>query len=327
MLDAVTPQPQSNLLSRLPLEIRQAVYSYLWQSVGLKHHIFEDQRGQRGRSPCLIDHQGQDERQAMAGRAADRSLIGHGHYFENPELWRLLASPWGNHWLCKRLAPDLESKKVPGQFLAMLLCCKQMYTFSNRTNSANPTDTYLCRYMECLDSIPSHVTFVFTSIQTSYNLISRLRTPIFRNARQIVFSWSIIPDDMDAGMFSTPEHPYRASLWQAIWVSLNTLPYIQSIYLWLESDIGYYVNKPMYTAASYACISRELADKLTINLPSILHGAAQLVNELETGGERHFTLEWREVSRFRPTAQSNLLNGSYSITDLVQLMNAHGLVT
>lgn len=67
MSHAPHAQEQSALLSRLPFEIRSAIYLELWRDAGLKLHTLNHEKdGERRRfctRPCITDFNVMDERQ------------------------------------------------------------------------------------------------------------------------------------------------------------------------------------------------------------------------------------------------------------------------
>lgn len=102
-------QSQSAFISRLPREIRDAIYLELWRSAGLRQHIImctSDQGVYASRWRCFKEFETQDTLQKDVEKLMIKHQVPPGGKLlrdqddEAPILCRRLQSPWIDHWPC-----------------------------------------------------------------------------------------------------------------------------------------------------------------------------------------------------------------------------------
>lgn len=185
---AASPQTESAFVSRLPREIRDAIYLELWRSNGLRQHIIcynplnKPELGgtQFCTWPCSTAFQVHDKLQENIETLRQELGVPLGEI-----MWRnfsdmadtrtigpsrALKSPWLNHWPCGENAYEKYGKYAT---FGMAVC-----DFVRKTNKENGVErglvvsgTYLplllsCKTIsaECLQSIYESTTFVFTDM-------------------------------------------------------------------------------------------------------------------------------------------------------------------
>ncbi|OHF02133.1 hypothetical protein CORC01_02712 [Colletotrichum orchidophilum] len=116
-------QSQSSFFSALPLEIRQNIYSHLWQATGSTQHVYRS--GPSTLAPlshcqCIADLDAEDNREVELTRvlntppAAPSTTEGGVGPDSAEEMdainnWRFrLVSSWCNHWTCEEEPPVLR---------------------------------------------------------------------------------------------------------------------------------------------------------------------------------------------------------------------------
>ncbi|VUC27031.1 unnamed protein product [Clonostachys rosea] len=120
------PQSRSAFVTRLPREVRDAIYLELWRSIGLRQHIVSHRDQENGgpeppgwhfcRWRCITDFEVEDRLQQeiellRIEQAQDTEPSGL--VYSIPYQKRL-ASPWHNHWACGE-----EIEKVYGEEIVM----------------------------------------------------------------------------------------------------------------------------------------------------------------------------------------------------------------
>lgn len=127
--DGADIQPQSRFFTKLPAEVRQMIYRYVWALSGLTQHIYIA-NGSYTHCPCIIDHSAPDERQTKLQRLWPELNLGEHtlHCSESAEWRRRLVSPWCNHWPCEEAAACNATSAVRpcSPFLPMLLTSRKM---------------------------------------------------------------------------------------------------------------------------------------------------------------------------------------------------------
>lgn len=129
---------QSLFLDKLPLEVRNTVYSYIWAGEGRDHHIFH-RKNRLFHARCVMDPLDEKEPDLIQKemdriydmRVADKSRQAA------LQMWhkRLSSGSWGHrHWRCQeRLDVSLLYgasdflERDETSWMSMLLVCKQMY--------------------------------------------------------------------------------------------------------------------------------------------------------------------------------------------------------
>ncbi|CAH0003792.1 unnamed protein product [Clonostachys byssicola] len=117
-------QLKSTFVTRLPREVRDAIYLELWRSNGLRQHIVSH-RNHKNADPehpewhfcrwrCVTDFEVEDRlQQEIELLEADQIIDDVGLTYNVPYQKRL-ASPWHNHWACGE-----EIEKVHGEEFVM----------------------------------------------------------------------------------------------------------------------------------------------------------------------------------------------------------------
>ena len=109
---SVNPQSESAFITRLPLEIRNAIYLELWRSCGLRQHIVWHGEGADRhfcRWPCTTEYHVHDGLQEEIEQFRRRLGVPLGESMNNSEAsvyTRRLQSPWMNHWACGERAEE-----------------------------------------------------------------------------------------------------------------------------------------------------------------------------------------------------------------------------
>lgn len=122
-------QHRSTFFRKLPLEIRKAIYQYLWARHGQHFHWYTDQ-GRPAIARCVMSELDEDD--DLIQKQMD--MI-HSSPFPDTikaiqmTMWqRRLTSSWGRrHWRCEeRLETECRRRLRNPHFMAVILVCKKM---------------------------------------------------------------------------------------------------------------------------------------------------------------------------------------------------------
>lgn len=153
---SINTQSESVFFTRLPREIRDAIYLELWGSCGRRQHIVHhgipaDRHFCRW--SCSTEYEVQDRRQReieelrrRLGVALGQEMTGE-HDPEVKSYARRLQSPWMNHWACgERAARAYGPEPVRNFATHGLGCWKQSRPDNQRPPSRSP---YLPMLLSC----------------------------------------------------------------------------------------------------------------------------------------------------------------------------------
>ncbi|KAI0832254.1 hypothetical protein F5Y06DRAFT_290390 [Hypoxylon sp. FL0890] len=207
----------SSLFGKLPLEIRDMIYSECWKVSGLKQHVFI-----RGSSlthwPCTLASDEADERleelqrmvqiQEVPPRSRTRALL-------LDEKWAArFSSPWYDHWCCEE---DMKEKMFHNDgtyqghpshsrrtlFLPILLVCKRTY-------------------LEAHHSLYASVTLTFTDLAAAHACLALSPSTVASQLRSLAFSL-VLPFDMLHQHHLRPSSAEPAGPWADICTTLSNL--------------------------------------------------------------------------------------------------------
>ncbi|KAH8681909.1 hypothetical protein BX600DRAFT_447481 [Xylariales sp. PMI_506] len=240
-------QPQSWLLERLPLELREQIYMDIWRDAGLTQHIFIHPKGGYTHSTCVTDHHAPDSRQVEIDRFWSSRAPSGG--FLKDALWnRRLGSTWCNHWSCEELAVShITNPKPTSPFLPMLLSCSMMY-------------------IECRYSIYKHITFAFTRFQTALDYLILRKSPGALAMQNICFSF-LFPT-----IGATPEDQRSTwkreiAPWQQLCAGLTRCTQLRRVDIWVDS-LDHRCRKFLMRSPELFTFDSRLSSIITINLPA-----------------------------------------------------------
>ncbi|KAI0394138.1 hypothetical protein F5Y17DRAFT_271356 [Xylariaceae sp. FL0594] len=183
-------QHQSTLFGRLPLEIREMIYTECWAASGLRHHVYLSPNGAGlAHSPCLLKPGQADERNAELQRLMScqgqnrRGSRSRSSLVVDRQWASRFSSPWHEHWPCeeemlRRSADGRASEDDAHQthrtlFLPILLSCKRAS-------------------IEALPSLYASVTLVFTDLEAAHRCLRYSPTHRPSNlVRSFVFSLAL----------------------------------------------------------------------------------------------------------------------------------------
>ena len=123
-------QHQSAFFRELPLEIRKAIYHYLWARHGQQFHWYTDQGHHPAIARCVMSELDEDD--DLIQKQMD---MVHASPFPDAikaiqmTMWqRRLTSSWGRrHWRCEeRLETESRRRLRTPHFMAAILVCKKM---------------------------------------------------------------------------------------------------------------------------------------------------------------------------------------------------------
>ena len=119
-------QLSSSFFGKLPLEIRDIIYSEVWAASGLRQHVFS--RDDRlVHCPCLLasgkDDKKDDEfEEVWQNRRRSRT----GSIVVDEKWASRFSSSWNDHWICEEEMLSNAKPKPHALFLPALLTCKRM---------------------------------------------------------------------------------------------------------------------------------------------------------------------------------------------------------
>lgn len=176
-------QVASAFFNVLPPEVRRMIYVEFWRLSGLKQHILRRSTdGSYARSSCLVADQNAADGRFPRFQACSEPPYSNG--LQSIDLWaKRIESDWAVHWECE----ELRETKLRGlkrgtlqeplwsPFMPALLTCKLMY-------------------LECIESLYSTLTFVFTNTDTAEAFISAHPPSAFRSIELCIRASPILPE-------------------------------------------------------------------------------------------------------------------------------------
>ncbi|SPO03136.1 uncharacterized protein DNG_05818 [Cephalotrichum gorgonifer] len=153
---SINPQLQSAFITRLPTEVRDAIYLELWRSNGLRQHILWHGLWQDNHLcswPCTTKYEVDDRLQRDIEELRRRMNVPLGERMrksQDPETAtyvRRLQSPWINHWACgERAEQEHGLGAVDGFTTSDIVCWRR-----SRVNGQHvpPRSPYLPMLLTC----------------------------------------------------------------------------------------------------------------------------------------------------------------------------------
>ncbi|KAK1579561.1 uncharacterized protein LY79DRAFT_564100 [Colletotrichum navitas] len=258
------PQTQSTFISRLPREVRDAVYLHLWRSCGLRQHILWHGAATNKhfcRWSCTTEYRVEDGLQrdiermrAQLGVPLGQKIMRDRHS-SAPLYCRRLQSPWINHWLCgERAFEEHGLAAICGTSTSTNVCWKE-----GRKNAPHGpwTSAYIpmllsCKliYAECLQSMYESTTFIFTDMRTiemffghcalhsAMKTVETGGTPpaFFKYARRLELSLSPdFPALLMCANYDLPGIPRRHDVYDFHWLRLDQFRNLHSLHIWIAA--------------------------------------------------------------------------------------------
>ncbi|KAK0715269.1 hypothetical protein B0H67DRAFT_645041 [Lasiosphaeris hirsuta] len=301
-----TADPQSDsLFFSLPPEIRRAIYAEFWRVSGLRQHIVSvnDRDPVLPREPAIphdSEPHPQDSDMYFRGYIPPRiwahvpCRTGPGehderyakfnaatHHREKREWASRLRSEWCGHWACEESrAAQLLASGFPRlshrpdlTFLPVLLTSKRMY-------------------LECLPSLYSSLTFIFTDLTIAFDFLIRytptlpLRslelhiraTPLLTELYYPTPSASGPAPTVSAGPLSASHNP-----WARVCDLLATQPALHSLRIWFDTrDLRPWAARVSETRLFAGLFAVRVVSQMSLfsNASSVLGGRARFLLEL-----------------------------------------------
>ncbi|KAB5578285.1 hypothetical protein GE09DRAFT_1089176 [Coniochaeta sp. 2T2.1] len=276
-------QEHSRLLS-LPLEVRDAIYTYLAEDEGL---LVEKQYPSGEEYPTIFDP------------------------IPDQGLWRRrLLSTWGPHFQCDGITQEavpcqsIQTAADNGEAtMAMLLVCRKM--FADVCRALSRYMTYHVTDLETLDRL-AHTEFSFQTWLPSWTALS-IHAPSIRNlgvTLQLPLSpfQAVTEYPEDSGSPESPEMQSTSTVagtnspvatWMQVWPALAVrLEKLQHLRVWLDHDD----KRPWSLVHERAIVSRittAISPKncpslklVTFNLPKLFPGHESPARHVTKGSER-----------------------------------------
>ncbi|KAI4603554.1 hypothetical protein KJ359_003370 [Pestalotiopsis sp. 9143b] len=209
------PGSRSLFLDKLPLEVRNAVYSYIWTDEGRDHHIYH-RKNRLFHAKCVmdpLDKKDPDLIQKEMDRVHDMRVADKSKQAAL-QMWnkRLSSGSWGHrHWRCQeRLDVSLRYgasdflERDETSWMSMLLVCKQMYALYMterhvKITRAKRLTRLRARYPEVLQSILEYHTFMLSDITSAHWFLDFKPPPLLQHVRHLEISLS--PASYEFGPF------------------------------------------------------------------------------------------------------------------------------
>ncbi|KAF4993778.1 hypothetical protein FGRMN_6252 [Fusarium graminum] len=173
------PQLQSPLLSRLPREVRDAIYLEIWRSCGLRQHIIWHRDQEDGtkshfcRWQCTTPFTVEDELQGRIHAArVFLQTTGETSFTDRSSALKLY-SAWKNHWACGQRIGEVYGRNMdPG----IAVSTSSGPCWGSR--DIDP-DSKMLISSECLTSIYESTTFIFTDTSALSMFVGNCKAPEF----------------------------------------------------------------------------------------------------------------------------------------------------
>ena len=152
---SISLQSQSTFITRLPPEIREAIYLELWRTSGLRQHIVWHGEGTDRhfcRWPCTTRYEVDDRVQLWCEDLRRWLGVPLGEDIskvpdeEVESVSRRLQSPWMNHWACGERAEGEYGLEATGGFTTSEIRCWKEDRVDGRMPSRSP---YLPMLLSC----------------------------------------------------------------------------------------------------------------------------------------------------------------------------------
>lgn len=258
------PQPQSVFFSTLPLEIRQNIYSHLWQATGSIQHVYKSSASPLAplsHCPCIANLDAEDIREDELSRvlntpAADPATlqdgVGPGSEEEREAIqnWRFrIVSSWCNHWKCEEEPPILRELQQlsledsdDGEKKADESSKGKRRQILVKEYSPFLATLLTCKRMqeEAIDSLYNDTTFSFINTDALTRFLGTTSTTSLARIKKLHFTWRApIETYMDP---EADEVIAERIKWCDAWTSAaDKLPRLQELRIWAYP---YYARYP-----------------------------------------------------------------------------------
>ncbi|KAI1413932.1 hypothetical protein F5Y13DRAFT_160350 [Hypoxylon sp. FL1857] len=189
MRETANLQLGSTLFGKLPLELRDMIYSECWKASGLKQHVFI-RHGSLTHWPCILASHEADARLEELQRMVQVQEVPPGSRTRTlilDDKWAArFSSPWHEHWRCeeemkeKVFDDDGTFKGHPSRprrtlFLPILMACKRTY-------------------LEARHSLYASLTLVFTDATAAHACLALSPSTVSAQLHSLDFSL-VLPSD------------------------------------------------------------------------------------------------------------------------------------
>ncbi|SPO00296.1 uncharacterized protein DNG_03141 [Cephalotrichum gorgonifer] len=260
---AADPQLQSAFITRLPREIRDRIYLELWRPCGLRQHIFWHWHSGKAdtshfyRWPCTTEFHPEDPVQKDVEALRSKLGIPVGETIWDETYAPRLRSSWQNHWACYERGEEFISGGEVGDTYDVFSwyidkgCWTEHPCYAPRHSPYIPM-LLSCKVVssECLQSIYSSTTFIFTELQCLQFFVGYCQKPVnpkldiqptqppafFKYARKLELS---LPADFPVAIpcvvpeLSKQEHLH--DVYDFHWLWLDKFHSLSSVKIWIAS--------------------------------------------------------------------------------------------
>ncbi|RYP89300.1 hypothetical protein DL769_000134 [Monosporascus sp. CRB-8-3] len=314
-------QLSSAFFGKLPLELREMIYSGFWIVSGLNQHVFS-RDGRLTHCLCLLVPGEEDERNVEFEEVwQNRRRSCTGSLVVDDKWASRFSSTWNDHWRCEEEMLSDPARRRRTLFLPALLTCKRMY-------------------MEALQSLYASITLVFTDLTTAHHSLVASPTSTTPLLHSLQFSLAIPYDVLHQHRYhSTPMQ--SPGPWAELCTALSNLVRFNSLRrvtlrLDLADDRNWWEVRERWVLSA---VRGMLARCLTIQLPEVTVGLEWLKPYQYGEGdktpfklERYPRLQWvgtdeghvvsrleflRPIERWDVVRESRLQKAKRGLKDLV----------
>ncbi|KAI1497756.1 hypothetical protein F5X99DRAFT_421092 [Biscogniauxia marginata] len=271
-------QLRSTFFGRLPLEIREMIYTECWVASGLKQHVFSCD-GRLAHSLCVLAPGEVDTRNEEIYRMCRQNGRGsRSRFLTVDKRWASrFSSTWNDHWRCEEEMLSTKGAKGHGHqrtlFLPMLLACRRTY-------------------LEAFYSLYTSIALVFTNLHTAHHCLVAYPSPWVKLLRSLTFSLSVPYETLHQHRFySTPSQ--CPSFWAELSTALSNLARFASldeVTIRLDLSDGRHWSE-VRERWIFCAIRGILARCLTVQLPEVTHIDGLRCYQYLKGDKTPFRLE------------------------------------
>ncbi len=262
----------SSFFGKLPLEIREMVYSEFWIVSNPRQHIFSH-KGHLAHYPCLLVAGKDDERIEEFNQLwRNRRRLRTGSMVVDEKWASRFSSTWNDHWRCEEEMLFDSSQNRRTLFLSALLTCKRMsvsYICNVLTSLCGWLIFYL-RYIEALRGLYASIALVFTDLETAHHFLVASPTSTVPFLRSLHFSFVVPYDTLHQHRYHSSNSPDPGP-WAGLCIALSNLVRFDSLRrvtlrLDLADDRYWWQVRERWVLSA---IRGMLARCLTVQLPEI----------------------------------------------------------
>ncbi|KAI1255563.1 hypothetical protein MGN70_002677 [Eutypa lata] len=225
-------QLSSFFFGRLPLEVREMIYTEFWIVSGVQQHVFS-RDGHLTHCPCLlVDNRDNERNDEFTEVWQKRRRSRTGSMVVDDDKWASrFSSTWNDHWKCEEEMMSNIKEYRCTLFLPALLTCKRMQVYhllvTRDPHNSNNLPSFL-RYLEVVQGLYASTTLVFTDLTTAHHSLVASPTSTVPFLRSLQLSLAIPYDTLHQHRYCSDPLPSLGP-WAELCTTLSNLVRFNSL--------------------------------------------------------------------------------------------------